>query len=157
MIKIKTRTTFAIAIFTIANTFALWPENNLEVQKESITRIVKVVYNTGFTIFIRDLVGEDSRMDRLEVRLWNDQLGYSLPIAIVNDVDGDGIWDTAYHARSTSGSYRYLWRNSATLQSTPSNLIGAKITDTVSSQLLSLAFLDQTLLPPKPAQTSGNS
>ena len=63
-----------------------------------ITRIVGQFSRGPWVVFYRDLALKDSKADRVELRMWREGVGFSLPVMVFIDNDLDGKCDVLYYA-----------------------------------------------------------
>jgi len=61
-----------------------------------ITRIVGQFSRGPWVVFYRDLALKDSKADRVELRMWREGVGFSLPVMVFVDNDLDGKCDGVY-------------------------------------------------------------
>jgi len=61
----------------------------------TITRMINQINRGPWVVFYRDMSG-DSRVDRVELRMWRLDRGFSLPVMVFMDNDLDGLCDGLY-------------------------------------------------------------
>ena len=143
----------ACSVFCIFLLFCIAPslfaERTMLVDRGDITHIQSVAYQIGLFIFKRDLIGDDRQADRLEVRLWDDNLGYSTPIVVVLDTDCDGFWDEVYGTDLSVAHGGPLWTEpEIVLTSRTSSLVGLAVKDRNWERLISLVLSSETVRSP---------
>ena len=117
------------------------------VRRGVISSIESVSHRAGFSSFKRDVRGDDNKIDLLEVRSYNPTLGFSLPLVVLIDDDGDQLWDRLYYADCDTDTGGPLWGDSIDLHRCESWIIGTGVNAPTWNWLVSFLLRDQTVLP----------
>lgn len=137
-------TAYGLLLISIA---AIGGAETINVRRSTITSVERVSHRAGFSSFKRDVRGGDHLIDLLEVRVYDHKLGFSLPLVVLIDNDGDQLWDELYYADCSTDADGPLWGESIDLKRCESWIIGTRVNDPEWNWLLSFILRDQTVIP----------